>query len=370
MKKTISIILALSILFCLPCFAFAEETALTLNTHETIHFDEKEEKVFNFTPSEDGVYCIGTEFKDTDDKHIYLIYSNVYAEGQASNDISSFLADYHESLFSSEMFYFPAEKGKRYTIDLSNATRSYTDTYEDGVFVSVDIDLVIQKYDARTLEMNKTYTVSKDTCYFFAAPQQDEIYYIPDCEDILYINVASADGYSEFLDYNNLTANEFVFKLEKGKKYMITVSGGFMFFGKPDDFSFSFSTKDGSKVLPKEISVDSGYIIVGEAEELYYDISPVGSEINSSGVTVTVDNEKTAEVYWSDEYQCYMIKGLRPGIVTVTVTDNSSGVSGKGVLTVANQIQSIFSVLPDSFYNFFLRLLAKFYEIIDKLSIF
>lgn len=360
MKKVISILLVLVLAITLTAPVFATGDVLIAGESQKLTLKKDTKDIRTFTSAENGVYLYSCDIvvDECVSTAGFILYTYAY-EGDELIDtfgctklmVSS---DFDFVTAASEYFY--AKAGVTYTIKTEVMFLSDTDNTANTVVAKV----AITPYDAKEVKIGGTYTCTVDSPAFIIRPTQDTTYNIT--ADIY--DYFTVKDYNINIAYAGLNPDKKInatFELEGGKEYLLI-------FEQNAETDFSFKVNDGTTVLPESVEISWGLEMpVGSSQALAYSIYPIGSEINSKGIEVTIGDGRIASVEYvendSNGYSYYLVHGLKKGKTTITVTEKSTGLSATEEVRVVSQL----------YYNManssspIIRVFARFIAIIENL---
>ena len=349
MKKTISILLAVIMMFSFSTAAFAETSTVELDKEYTVTVDEY--KTFLLTIPEDGVYKISASIDDSaGDFNMARVSVNINDSTVSSLFLCYFnteeLVDFPvaSDLLSTED-YFVAGKGENVTVELDN----YQDSF-DVELPAPTVTFTVTKVDnLPEIRMNGSYSFEGVSSYFILKPTEDGIYNLNSDEHYDEASVMSSDGYIDYTFFESEETLDFSFVAEAGKLYCI-----YLACYDYEDTEYSFNVTDATKIAIEEIELGDFYVVSGNMDWNYPIIRPYGACYNFDELEVSVGNEQIATAEYDPEDGSIVVYGNRPGKTTLTVTEPVSGVSTTVEIRVVSRIADFFSNL---FYNIALRIM-------------
>lgn len=349
MKKTISILLAVIMMFSLSTASFAGSSEVEIDKEYTMTIDT--DKTFLLNIPEDGVYKLSASIDDSaGDFNMARVSVNINDSTVSSLFLCYFnteeLVDFPvaSDLLSAED-YFVAGKGENVTVELDN----YQDSF-DVELPAPTVTFSITKVDnLPEIRMNGSYTFEGESAYFILKPTEDGIYNLNSDEHFSEASVMSSDGDIYYSYFESEETLDFSFIAEAGKLYCIYLDC----YGY-EDTEHSFNVTDATKIAIEEIQLGDFYVVSGSMDWNYPIIIPYGACYNFDELEVSVGNEKIATAEYDPEDGSIVVYGNRPGTTTLTVTEPVSGVSTTVEIRVVSRIADFFSNL---FFNIALRIM-------------
>lgn len=373
MKKTLSIILALILMFSCSAMSFAaDSTPVTVGKKYTVTAAESKEAAekFTFTPNEDGIYKISASLADKEDS---FGYTYIDVDLSADNTVASLFL-FHSPNFDSDIYAplgnvsdssecFAAKKNATFGISV------YMDDFYNTAFEGVEgfekmkpqtISFVITKADdLREIKLGNSYTPNDDVEYFVIKPTEDTVYNIWSytCSEIyVYGSDGSFDGDHLYGDY----PIDITVAAKKGNIYLVYASSSDIESEEQAGEKPVFHVVDGTTISPDVIDInyaDDITLIFGKREYIPVDIYPAGARYNCKNLDVKVGNGKIASAEYDSENGTILIKGKRLGKTTLTVTEPISGVTAEVEVEVVTRltyfIREVISFVSDFFESFF-----------------
>jgi len=358
MKKIISVLLVFVLSLTLVAPVFASGDVLIAGESQTITLKKDTKETKTFTSAKGGVYHYTCDIVvDKSDSTGFIIYAYRYEGDEliASYSCTRLKLTSGSDYVTAVSEYFYAKPGVTYSIEYSVEFLSDTENT-----TTVVAQCAVMPYDAQEIKIGSTYTCTVDAPAFVICPTQATTYNITaDVYDYFTVNDGNNDVAESGLNPDQkLNAT---FELKGGKVYLLT-------FKEIPDTDYRFTVKDGAVILPESVQIPwSLEMPVGSSKALAYDIYPVGSEINSAGVEVTVGDTSIASVEYvekdSNGYSYYLIHALKKGTTTITVTEKTTGVSATKEVHVVSQL---YYNLANSSFTIF-RMFAKLVLILENL---
>ena len=221
MKKTISILLAVIMMFSLSTASFAGSSEVEIDKEYTMTVDT--DRTFLLNIPEDGVYklsasidnstgdfnmaAISVEINEENVSNLFLCYFNTeeVVDFPVASDILS------------DEDYFVAGKGENVTVELDN----YQDSF-DVELPAPTVTFSITKVDnLPEIRMNGSYTFEGESAYFILKPTEDGIYNLNSDEHFSEASVMSSDGDIYYSYFESEETLDFSFIAEAGKLYCI-----------------------------------------------------------------------------------------------------------------------------------------------------
>lgn len=362
MKKTISILLAVIMMFSLSTASFAGSSTVELDKEYTVTVDK--DKTFLLTIPEDGVYkifasidnsvgdfnmaSVSVDFNDSIVSTLFVSYFNSEYDVEFPIDVN----------ILSDEDYFVAGKDASITVELEN----YQDYFEEEISAPTVTFSVSKVDNLPEIRMNGSYSFTGESAYFILKPTEDGIYNLNStlpCDDV---SVMDSDGNIEYSYFDSESSLDFSFIVEAGKLYCI-----YLACFDEDIAEFSFNVTDATKIAIEEIELGDFYVVSGNMDWNYPIIRPYGACYNFDELEVSVGNEKIATAEYDPEDGSIVVYGNRPGKTTLTVTEPVSGVSTTVEVKVVSRIADFFSNL---FYNIAFRIMMLIDRILGGTIVF
>ncbi len=329
MKKLLSILLAVVMMFSISIIAFAaDSTSIEIDKEYTVTL-ENSTKEYTFVAPEDGAYLIsasilykkdslGTATVTVDKEGETLSYINLFYWDNTEMDI---LLDFR-CLEDEDVFM--ATKGSKLTVTAEAGMPEYEP--DDVRFPEATFTFKITSANnLREIKIGESYTVKGEE-YFIFKPAEDGVIDIwsHQCPSI---SVMDIDGNAYYGELDSLTGfpADVAFEYEAGKIYGIYVDSGYDEENNPVDSVFHVA--DATTIQPDVIEIDDITVIWGQDELILADIYPIGSRYNCGELECSIENEKIATVEYDSDLETYVIHGRRPGKTTLTITEPNYGVT-------------------------------------------
>ena len=355
MKKTISILLAVIMMFSLSTASFAGSSTVELDKEYTVTVDK--DKTFLLTIPEDGVYkifasidnsvgdfnmaSVSVDFNDSIVSTLFVSYFNSEYDVEFPIDVN----------ILSDEDYFVAGKDASITVELEN----YQDYFEEEI-PAPTVTFSVSKVDnLPEIRMNGSYSFTGESAYFILKPTEDGIYNLNStlpCDDV---SVMDSDGNIDYSYFDSESSLDFSFIVEAGKLYCI-----YLACFDEDIAEFSFNVTDATKIAIEEIQLGDFYVVSGSMDWNYPIILPYGACYNFDELEVSVGNEQIATAEYDPEDGSIVVYGNRPGKTTLTVTEPVSGASTTVEIRVISRIADFFS-------NLFLDIAFRIMMLIDRI---
>lgn len=355
MKKLLSILLAVVMMFSISIIAFAaESTSIELDKEYTVTL-ENSTKEYTFVAPEDGAYLISASILYKKDS-LGAATVTVGKEMEAFSYLNLFYWDNTEMdmllafrcLEDEDVFM--AAKGSKLTVTVEAGMPDYEP--DDVKFPEATITFKITSLnDLREIKIGESYTVNGKE-YFLFKPTEDGIVDIWShlCIDI---GVMELDGtiYGGSRDFTTGFPADVAFEYEAGKIYGICVDSDYDEENNPIDSVFH--VVDATTIQPDVIEIDDITVIWGQDDILSAEIYPLGSAFNCGELEYTIENEKIATVEYDSDLETYVIHGRRPGKTTLTVTEPNYGVTQVVEVEVITRTTNFFRNIFDFISNIF-----------------
>lgn len=362
MKKTISILLAVIMMFSLSTASFAGSSEVEINREYTVTVDTYKTLLLNIP--EDGVYKLSASIDNsTGDFNMAHISVNINDSTVSSLFLCYFnteeLVDFPvASDILSDEDYFVAGKDENVTVELEN----YQDSFDEEIPAPTVTFTVTKVDNLPEIRMNGSYSFEGVSSYFILKPTEDGIYNLNSDEHYDEASVMSSDGYIDYTFFESEETLDFSFVAEAGKLYCI-----YLACFDEDIAEFSFNVTDATKIAIEEIELGDFYVVSGNMDWNYPIIRPYGACYNFDELEVSVGNEKIATAEYDPEDGSIVVYGNRPGKTTLTVTEPVSGVSTTVEVKVVSRIADFFSNL---FYNIAFRIMMLIDRILGGTIVF
>lgn len=363
MKKTLSILLAIVMMFSVSLTAFAADVpAVELDKEYTVTLDNSKAD-YTFTAPEDGMYCVSAklslnkedialatvEVTNSEDISVASLWLAFFDNGEEGED--SFTLSHLD-----DDDCFAARKGAKLNLTVESDIPYFIEdeTEEDVKLppVTVTFKVTLMK-DVREIKIGESYTVSESE-YFIFKPTEDGV-----CDiysyDSSYFSIMDADG--EFywsMDGDYGYPNEICFEYKAGGVYGVLLEPGCD--DEYNDIDSVFHVVDAKTLKPEMIALDDITIVRGQEEYAFPAIYPMGANGNCGDLQVEVANEKIATAEYDSEMQTIIVHGKHLGKTTLTVTEPNSGVTKEVEIRVISRIEaffrSVFEFIRDILFGF------------------
>lgn len=357
MKKALSVLLAVVMMWSFSMIAFAAKPVVELGEEYTVETGEESIR-YSFTVPEDGMYKLSARI-EVDGKNLasaeidVLLDDNYYASVDLFYADNSKLNPDPDSDFNLDDFnitedddYFVARGGAELTVRISNDAIPFGE--ENYRIPDSTVLFRITKADKlREIKMGESYTVNGDKEYFILKPTEDAVYNIWSygCS---YISVMNLKGESDGDFSSDDLPADYTFEAKAGEIYGICAEGD-------RGIEPIFYVVDATTISPDVIELDDITVVRGEDEYTFVEIYPVGARYNCGSLEVKVGNEKIATAEYDAENEVIVVHGKRLGRTTLTVTEPNFGTTAEVEIEVisktANFFREIFSFII-SFFEF------------------
>lgn len=367
MKKFISILLTVAIMFSLSIISFAAEPTIELGQDYTVtaggetltySFVVPETGMFKLTANliseEDNISASITVSSDTDS------YSSAYLYRFETDEIDGFA---FVSTQASD--YFVAKAGDVLTVEVC---REYEWIFENSDISNIRLSFSISlANDCRELSIGNNYSVSTDGEYFIIRPTTATIYNLWSY-DSGFVSVMGSDGsfYSSSY-YHDDFGLDFSFKAKAGEVYGVCVSPDYYseYEEESEAYSMILNVVDGSTIKPNFIELED--ITVAKGSQTWVDlyVLPFGSSCNYDELIFELGDNEIASLEYDSETGTIWVTGEKIGKTTLKVTEPISGVTTEVELEVASNSTILFRNIIDSIISFFIDIGNFFVELIN-----
>lgn len=342
MKKILSVVLAVVMMFSVSIIAFAEKgSSIELDKEYTVTL-KNDTANYTFTAPEDGAYRLSAsiKFKEKD------------------FGIASVVVGNEEKIFSSIHLYFMDVSEEEDILDFSNFEDDdiFMAKKDSDLDVSVEIGLpdseenitftettvtfkITRVQDLKEIKIGESY-MANGTEYFIFKPTEDGV-----CDIWSYEcpNISVMDTYGNMY-YGSIDTDGFPadvpFKYKAGELYGIYVEGSYDKNDKPVDSVFH--VVDGKTISPDVIELDDITVIKRTSENVYPEVYPIGSMFNYDRLDVSVGNERIATAEYNPETGSITVYGKHYGKTTLTVTEPISGTTAEVEVEVISRTTNFF----------------------------
>ncbi len=358
MKKLLSIVLAVVMMFSISIIAFAADNpSIELDKEYTVTL-KADEANYTFIAPEDGAYIISAslKYKENDfgvatisvgnDEYYFSSVYLYFIDGMDEEAANLNMAKLNDSDI------FMAKKGAALTVSVATGLSilesediEYTDTTVTFKIASVN--------NLREIKIGESYTVNGEEYFLFKPTENGTVdLWSHQCQ---IISIMDTDGsvFSGEQDFLTGFPADVAFEYEAGEVYGVCVNSGTDEENNPIDSVFH--VVDAKTVQPDVIDLEDITVVWGDTESFYPQIYPLGSIYNCGELEYTIENEKIATVEYDSELDIYIIHGKRPGKTTLTVTEPNYGVTRtvevEVITRTANFFRTIFAFVS-SIFNF------------------
>lgn len=361
MKKLLSIVLAVVMMFSISIIAFAaDSTSIEIDKEYTVTL-ENSTKEYTFVAPEDGAYLISASILYKKDS-LGTANVTVGKDGETFSYLNLFYWDNTEMdilldfrcLEDDDVFM--AAKGSNLTVTVEAGMPDYEP--DDVKFPEATITFKITNLNnLREIKIGESYTVSGEEYFIFKPTENGTVdLWSHQCQ---IISIMDTDGsvFSGEQDFLTGFPADVAFEYEAGEVYGVCVNSGTDEENNPIDSVFH--VVDAKTVQPDIIDLEDITVVWGDTESFYPQIYPLGSIYNCGELEYTIENEKIATVEYDSELDIYIIHGKRPGKTTLTVTEPNYGVTRtvevEVITRTANFFRTIFAFISNIFNFIFGR---------------
>lgn len=355
MKKLLSVVLAVVMMFSISIIAFAaDKSSIEIDKEYTVTL-ENSTREYTFVAPEDGAYRIsasilykkgsfGTATVTVGNEEEMLSNLNLFYWDDTEMDI---LLNFR-CLEDDDIFM--AAEGSKLNVTVESGASD--DDPEEAKLPEATITFKITCLkDLREIKIGESYTVNGKE-YFIFKPTEDGIIDIWShlCTSI---SVMDTDGFTYYGEQDVLTGfpADVAFEYEAGKTYGICVDSIYDEENNPIDSVFH--VVDAKTVQPDIIDLEDITVVWGDTESFYPQIYPLGSIYNCGELEYAIENEKIATLEYDSELDIYVIHGRRPGKTTLTVTEPNYGITRIVEVEVITRTTSFFRNIFDFISNLF-----------------
>lgn len=355
MKKLLSIVLAVVMMFSISMIAFAaDSTSIELDKEYTVTL-KADEANYTFIAPEDGAYIISASLKVEE-------HDIGFATVSVGNDdfvFSSMVLFYVNAVDEENPIdmsrlndndLFMAKKDEALTVSV-NTGFPYFDDEDIEYFDTTVTFKITSASDLREIKIGESYNVNGEE-YFLFKPTEDGIADIwsHQCQSI---SIMDTDG-NTYYGYKDLLADfpaDVAFEYEAGKIYGVYVESDYNDEG--ESIESAFHVVDAKTVRPDVIEMDDITVIWGQDDIISAEIYPLGSVFNCGELEYTIENEKIATIEYDSDLETYVIHGRRPGKTTLTVTEPNYGVTRTVEVEVITRTTNFFRTVYAFISNLF-----------------
>ena len=355
MKKLLSVVLAVVMMFSISVIAFAADSpSIEFGKEYTVTLENNATE-YTFIAPEDGAYRISASILY---KEGGVGFANiaVFSDDQPVSYLDLFYWDNSEIDFLAKFRnlededIFMAAKGKEMTVSVESGANFYGP--DDIKYPEATVTFKITNVDdLREIKIGESYTVKGEE-YFLFKPTEDGAVDLWShlCQDI---SVMSLDGtmYNGARDFSTGFPADVAFEYKAGEIYGICVNSDRDEEDNPIDSVFY--VVDAKTVQPDVIEFDDITVIWGDTESICPQIYPLGSVYNCGELEYTIENEKIATVEYDPELEMYVIHGRRPGKTTLTVTEPNYGITRIVEVEVITRTTNFFRTVFDFISSIF-----------------
>lgn len=344
MKKIVSILLALTMIFSLSAISFAAENTVVLGEKNTVTVCD-EAVTYSFVPSESGVYKIAVEL-NSDEETAVSTYVSLGENALTSVYLykESPALDEYSKLQGNE--YFPVKAGSEVTIEVYK--REFL--AEDGVEVQVSFT-VSRADDIREIAVGNSYDITDEYEYFSFCPTNDAIVNIWSYDDAYAYVDDSEGGIQSSKYYYQDIGLDFSFKVKAGEIYTVVV--GANYFWDDESKPITIHVTDGSKIVPDSIEIDDILLIKGDSIWADVYVLPFGSNCNYETLIIEPADKSIVSCEFIEEFDQIYVTGLKAGKTTVKVTVPGYNASTEFEVEVLSGVSAFFRIIAQAFVQFF-----------------
>lgn len=342
MKKLLSIMLAIAMMFSISVIAFAADgSTIELGREYTVTLNN-DTATYTFKAPEDGAYRISASIIRENGK-LGMAYVTV---GTEDSYYSTLMLYYYEdseledlvgvaNLYDDDVFM--AAKDKELTVSIESGS-SLVDT-ENVNLPTVKVKFNITKVEnLREMKMGESYTVNGEE-YFFLRPTEDAVYdfWSHDCIEVSIMDLdGNIYGDSRFGDY----PVDVTYDAKAGELYCIYVKGNYTEDGESVDSVIH--VVDSKTIEPDTIDLEDITVFWHDTTSFYPEVYPIGANCKCSDLEVEVANDKIATVEYDAENDMFWVYGKRLGKTELTVTEKESGITRVVEIKVTTRIAEFF----------------------------
>lgn len=342
MKKSISVALAIVMMFSISVIAFAaDSSSIELGKEYTVTLNN-DTATYTFKAPEDGAYRISASIIRENGK-LGMAYVTVGAEDNFYSTLSLYYYEDSEledlvgiaNLYDDDIFM--AAKGRELTVSVESGS-PIIDT-EDAGFPPVKVKFDITKVEnLREMKMGESYTVNGRE-YFLLRPTEDAVYdfWSYECTEVSIMDLdGNIYGDSRFGDY----PVDVTLDAKAGELYGVFVDSDYS-----EDGEFMDSVihvVDSKTIEPDTIDLEDITVFWRDTTSFYPVVYPVGANCKCSDLEVEVANDKIATVEYDAENDMFWVYGKRLGKTELTVTEKESGITRVVEIKVTTRIAEFF----------------------------
>lgn len=363
MKKVLSVLLALILVFSFASTAFAAGNTVEVGKKASFSIGINQTKEYTAEIDESGVYCLEAELIGTGVAELTVSYGG-YGDGALLANLEKFVDD--DFYFSKSEMNFAAEAGTEVEVEFNTNFEDYEDILE-GTEIQISdfgIEFTLSKVDAKPITVGSN-TVDRDDKYFTFVPEKDGYYNFrsnaaDDTDSAIWIY----DGNCE-IDFNNDSGCEddmnfdLTVYLKAGHFYAVNTKAHCYDEEtiRPYNFTVSYN-----KEIKAEGIILGGYLESGETivtdigERMVYSISVVPNGATPlAKVSAAVANEEiaSADCYDEDGSKGVCITTHKAGTTTLTLS-TEDGCESEYTIIVRPMYVTIFENIILSIIGFFI----------------
>lgn len=343
MKKIISILLALTMMFSLSAISFAAGNTVVLDKKITVTVCD-EAVTYSFVPSESGVYKIAAELNSDEETAVYTYVSlgenaltsvYLYKEPPALDEYSKLQGS----------GYFPVKAGSEVTVEV------YKSEFlnEDGVEVQVSFT-ISRADDIREIAVGDSYDITDEYECFSFCPTKDAIVNIWSYDDTYAYVDDSEGGIQSNKYYYEDIGLDFSFKVKAGEIYTVVV--GADYFWDEENTSITIHVTDGAEIAPRSIEIDDVVLLKGDSTWADVYVLPFGSNCNYETLIIEPADKSIVSCEFIEEFDQIYVTGLKAGKTTVKVTVPGYNASTEFEVEVLSGVSAFFRIITQAFTQF------------------
>lgn len=357
MKKIVSILLALSMVFSLSVISFAAENTVSLDERCTVTVSG-ETVTYSFVPSESGVFKISVTLESSE--ATYITADVLLGEKNlTSTYLSKYLSEYDSYTQLENKEYFPAKAGSEITIEFS----TYYSTESQVSFTISVAD------DIREITMGNSYDIDNEaedkSGYFILRPTEDAVFNIWSFTEGFALLNCSDGSFESNKGYYQDLGLDFSFKVKAGEIYTVYIEGYLSGYEESDIMTINVT--DGSSIAPSFIEIDCNDVLLTEGETDWINIYvlPFGSNCNFETLIIEVADDEVVSCEYDEEYDQLALTGNKAGKTTVRVTAPGYNVSAEIEVEVLSTPSLFFRLLSELFTLFIASIDDSFVDFIN-----
>lgn len=329
MKKIVSIILAIVMMFSFTVVAFAANDTVSLGEVKSVSIKNNGYKRFDFTPAKAGLYTVDVEMQNEGVVEVQVAVDNVVVGGETAINFY----DAEEGLYnSSAEVYFCTEGASTVEITVTKCSFDFIEKATDDA----KIKLSVNNADAKELQLGKTTTDGGDCWYTFTPSKSGYYNFCSNCgksidpEFCIYRAngdyESNSDNGKEYADGTYDLNFDWTVYLESGTIYAVNIYS----FDEEYDLSndkVTFEVSFNKNIKAEKIALDmleegeTFRMAKGEEESFFITVVPTGAAATAK-VAVSSSNESVLSVEYDEEIQEIYVTANKKGTAKIILTSD------------------------------------------------